>query len=101
MQSYYLLILYLPALYFFYQAVTWATCEPISEIGPHLKLVEGAQIPVGATCFQAHKMQLVTFHYFPPLEENPLLFGGLIILVVCLFGILSLPTVRLLKIWPQ
>nr|BAJ07001.1 hypothetical protein [uncultured bacterium] len=94
--NYLLLTLYLPALYIFYNVVNWAFCKPVTEVNKYLDLLKpGETIPEEATCFATNHMSYLTFFSYPPIKENIISFGALVILLlICV--IFTLPaTLRL------
>lgn len=95
--NYLLLILYLPALYIFYNVISWAFCKPITEVNKYIDLLNpGETIPEGATCFATNHMSNLTFFTYPPIKENIVSFGGLVfLLLVCVISLFP-ATLRLI-----
>lgn len=93
--SYFLLFLYLPALYIFYILMTWATCIPVSEIGPFIHLMSEGKVPEGSTCFLDNHMSSIVFYSYPPLKDSYYSFGLLILGIIGLIIVLMKPTLRL------
>lgn len=93
--SYYFLVLYIPALYVLYILATWSTCTPISEIDSYRHLLNGDQIPQDATCFLDNHMTSISFYSYPPLEDNLPIVVGLGVLLAALAVLLVRPTLRL------
>lgn len=95
--SYYLLALYLPAVYCFYLLATWLNCKPINQIDEYNKLFAGVAIPADATCFTDNHLHLVVFHSYPAIENNLIQFSGLLLLTACILALLFRPTTRLFR----
>lgn len=92
--SYYFLILFIPAIYIFYIVMTWFGCTPISEIDAYRHIMVEENIPEGSTCFSDNRMQYITFYFYPPIEDNLFYFGTLVLLLIVLSGFLIRPVLR-------
>ena len=83
--SYYLLILFAPALYVFYVLMTWIGCQPISDVGEYIDLLApGESVPEGVSCFATNHMTSLTFYEYPPVSESLLQLSLLAaVLIAC------------------
>lgn len=92
--SYYFLLLMIPALFIFYIITTWLGCIPISEIESYRQIMIEEKIPEGSTCFSTNHMTKITFFSYPPLEEDYLFFGMLVLLLLILNALMIRPMLR-------
>ena len=77
--------------------MTWFGCTPISEIDAYRHIMVGENVPEGSTCFSDNHMQRITFHFYPPLEDNLFYFGALVLLLIVFNGFLIRPIFRLMS----
>jgi len=94
--SYYFLILFIPALYSFYTVVTWRDCIPVSEIDAYRHIMVEEKVPVGSTCFSAYRMKKIVFHSYLPLKDNLFYYRALYVIIFVCLVLLVLPVFRLL-----
>jgi len=98
LSSYWLLILWVPALLLFYVIMSWVGCTPISEVDSYIHLLkEGQNIPETATCFSDNHMQKLTFHNYPELENSRLVFGTLVLSLITMWALILPSSFRLIK----
>lgn len=95
--SYWLLGLYIPALWIFHRLTTWLTCRPLSELTSLPPGLRPESIPSSATCFVDSHHSLVAFLSFPPIETALVEFGGLALLLLGLVALVVRPSLRLMS----